>query len=340
MATSVVEDPNRPMPGIVLRPATLTDCEAVVDLLNVCARRLYGHNEFSVDGLRSEWTQPGFDLSTSSLLAIHGGDQIVGYCDIWDMQTPPLKPFLFGRTHPDFEGRGIGTALLTWGEERARQAIKRAPAEAQVSLVAATRSGHAPTIDLLQNNGFASTRYSLEMTIDLPAEPPAVDWPSDFRRMRQTEFGDLHTFYRAYRDAWQDHRGWVEQDEALAFPLWQHRVTTDPEYDPSLWFLALDGDEVAGVALCKRLREEDPDLGWVEMLAVRRPWRRRGVGLALLQTAFAEFAQRGLRRVGLSVDANSLTGATRLYQRAGMTVKEEHTILEKELRRGVDLSKQ
>ena len=74
------------------------------------------------------------------------------------------------------------------------------------------------------------------------------------------------------------------------------------------------------------------------LVGVRWPWRKRGLGLALLRHAFAEYHQRGVRKVGLSVDAESITGAPRLYGRAGMRVKESYIIHRKELRSGVDLS--
>ncbi|WP_201391081.1 GNAT family N-acetyltransferase [Ktedonobacter sp. SOSP1-85] len=75
-------------------------------------------------------------------------------------------------------------------------------------------------------------------------------------------------------------------------------------------------------------------VGWVNTLAVAREWRGRGVGLALLQHAFGEFARRGLQRASLSVDAQNLTGATRLYQRAGMRKTREYLLLKKVLRTG------
>jgi ribosomal protein S18 acetylase RimI-like enzyme len=58
----------------------------------------------------------------------------------------------------------------------------------------------------------------------------------------------------------------------------------------------------------------------VNELGVRNPWRRRGLGLALLRHAFAELGRLGADRVGLGVDAENVTGALRLYERAGMHV--------------------
>jgi ribosomal protein S18 acetylase RimI-like enzyme len=111
------------------------------------------------------------------------------------------------------------------------------------------------------------------------------------------------------------------------------RETEKENFDPSLWFLAVEGDEIAGLTLCKTLAGE----GWVDVVGVRRPWRNRGLGLALLRHAFTEYHRRGTHRVSLSVDAESITGAPRLYGRAGMRVRESYIILLKELRPGVDL---
>jgi mycothiol synthase len=107
-----------------------------------------------------------------------------------------------------------------------------------------------------------------------------------------------------------------------------------PPFDPSLWFLAVERDEVAGVCLCRPEEDGDPNLGWVSVLGVRPGWRRRGLGLALLQQSFAEFARRGRRGVGLGVDAENTTGAVRLYRRAGMRIVRRSDIYEKELASG------
>ena len=89
-------------------------------------------------------------------------------------------------------------------------------------------------------------------------------------------------------------------------------------YDPQLWPLARDSDELAGFALRYPVQGTDTELGWVGTLGVRAAWRRRGLGEALLRLAFAALHERGLRRAGLGVDAENATGALRLYERVGM----------------------
>jgi ribosomal protein S18 acetylase RimI-like enzyme len=107
-----------------------------------------------------------------------------------------------------------------------------------------------------------------------------------------------------------------------------------------LYFIAMDGNEIAGINLCRPHIPYDADQGLVGSIGVRRPWRKRGLGLALLRHAFNEFYRRGTRKVGLGVDAQSLTGALRLYENAGMHIEQADDFYEKELRPGVEISVQ
>lgn len=118
-----------------------------------------------------------------------------------------------------------------------------------------------------------------------------------------------------------------------AFDLWLHEEVEGEGsgFDPGLWFLATDGDEVAGVLIGREATPEAADTGEVSELGVRRGWRGRGVGLALLLTVFHELRGRGVRAAQLRVDAESLTGATRLYERAGTRLVQRSEHWEKEL---------
>jgi len=118
--------------------------------------------------------------------------------------------------------------------------------------------------------------------------------------------------------------------EEEPYEEWAHWTVERDGFDPTLWFLARDGDEIAGFSLC-RPSETRPDTGFVNLLGVRRAWRRRGLGEALLRHSFVELYRRGFARVALGVDAGSPTGATRLYERVGMQVVRRLDFYEKEL---------
>jgi ribosomal protein S18 acetylase RimI-like enzyme len=153
----------------------------------------------------------------------------------------------------------------------------------------------------------------MRMALDDPIAAPS---PPDGVAIRTFDPArDARAVYDTLMEAFADHWG----SEPWTFERWRHIEVDGSDLDGSLWFLAVDGDEIAGVALCSPTSLRRPDTAVVKELAVRRPWRRRGLGLALLLTAFRTFADRGIAHVELGVDSENLTGATRLYARAGMT---------------------
>lgn len=321
-----------------VRGATMADVEAAVALFNTCSQAMIGRPETTVNQIRNEWQTPRFDLATSTRLVFSPEGQLVGYVEVWDTDPIPVNVWVWGRVHPDFEGQEIGTRLMAWAEKRARQAISRVPEGTRVAMRCSTFSTWEPAKQLFAARDMKVTRHFWRMVIDLEEAPPAPRWPAGIPLRTFQDEPDLHAVYRAVDDAFQDHWGHVDQPEEEAFRRWQHWTQNDDEFDATLWFLAMDDDEIAGISLCRARANDDPDMGWVSTLGVRRPWRRQGLALALLHHTFGEFYRRGRKRVGLGVDASSLTGATKLYEKAGMHVTRQFDTYEKELRSGQDLS--
>ena len=133
--------------------------------------------------------------------------------------------------------------------------------------------------------------------------------------MRTLRAGEERRIYEVDAEAFADHWDFTE----TPFDEWRHWHMED-HFDPTCWFIAEGVGEIAGISICRPEREGRPEVGWVDTLAVRRPWRRRGLGLALLLHSFRELRARGRERVGLGVDGENTTGAVRLYERAGMHV--------------------
>ncbi|HID50510.1 MAG TPA: GNAT family N-acetyltransferase [Anaerolineae bacterium] len=326
--------------GFTARPATMSDLEIVVNLLNACSEAQVGKPEHNVADTRSEWISEDFHLETNTRLVFAPDGQLAGYIEVWDTNAIPVSPWVWGRTHPDYEGQGIGTAMLTWAEDRVRQVFPRVPDDARVVMRCGALSTHESSKALLTGYGLSPIRYFWTMVIDLAEAPPEPIWPEGIRIATFAEVDDLTAVMRATEDAFKDHWGYVEQPEEHELRQWHEWVNNDPVFDASLWFLAMDGNEIAGVSLCRIKSSHDPEMGWVNALGVRRPYRRQGLALALLHHSFGELYARGKRKVGLGVDAQSLTGATRLYEKAGMYIYREYQDFEKELRAGRDLSLQ
>lgn len=325
--------------GFTVRPAEMADVETAVAMFNAVTLAQSGREEFSVEDIRSEWEIEDFRLDSATRVVIASDGALVGYSEVWDTRAVPVSPWVWARVHPQFEGLGIGTFLLDWAEQRCHDVFSRVPEDARVVMRCGALSTHQPSHDLLSGYGMMPTRSFWTMRIDLGDEPETAVLPAGLRFATLADRNDLGEVMRASTEAFQDHWGFVPAPEEDELRHWQEWTGNDHLFNPTLWFMVLDGDEVAGVSLCRLSSYEDPEMGWVNTLGVRRPWRRQGLALALLQHSFGELYRRGKRSVGLGVDADSLTGATRLYEKAGMHVIRQFINYEKELRSGVDLMK-
>jgi mycothiol synthase len=221
--------------------------------------------------------------------------------------------FARGCVHPTAKGRRLGAVLVDLSEARARE--HGVPSVHQVALGPdeAARS-------LLESRGYEEARRHYEMTIELRDDPPPPELPAGFRFETFHEDG-ARAWYEAANEIFEDEWGF----DLGTFEEWWRLVAGD---DHTLWFVLRDGDEIAALVQAEAGRRGG---GFVNWLGVRRAWRRRGLGRALLLQAFRELAARGCERVGLGVDAENPTGATRLYESAGMHVEADHATFAKKL---------
>ncbi len=167
---------------------------------------------------------------------------------------------------------------------------------------------------------------------------PEPQWPDGIivRTLRYPE--DLEAVYWSQNEAFREHWGYVERPFEEAFERWKSYSFDAEGLKPELWFLALEGEEIAGLINSQERSDLDSQMGYIPTLGVRKAYRRRGLGQALLLHTFQALQQRGVKRVSLSVDAKNKTGATRFYQRVGMRVDQEIIHYEIELRPGRELA--
>lgn len=319
--SSVLIDPA----SLTLRAPTPDDLPAVYDLIVACDIADFGIVDLSLDDLRDEWDE--LDLARDAWVFVAADGGVVGYGAVFHKYH--VRVYADGYVHPDAWGQGIGTRLQELMETRAREHVPLAPPDARVVLRNSTNAHDTQARRLLESHGYQLVRHFWRMEIDLDTPPPAPLWPTGIEARSLVVGQDELAAFTAISESFRDHWGMLPD----SFEAWRKRTIDKPDFDPSLWFIAFAGGEVAGAVRCEyRLGD-----GWVHALGVRRPWRRRGLGNALLLQAFGEFYRRGTRRVGLGVDAASPTGATHLYERAGMHVSREFAVYEIELRPGRDL---
>jgi mycothiol synthase len=304
--------------GQPLRRAEESDTEAIAAVANAVSERLYGEAVVSAEEIRRWFAYAGLEIRVVEM-----NGEIVGYMDV--ERRAGGRILVDVCVHPDAWESATASTLIG-----AAEAWARAHAREGDFLRAWAFEREDYLRRALDERGYRFIRHHLFMLIELRREPPEPKWP-DGILVRRFRPADARAVYEADVEAFSDH--WDFQPEPFA--LWRERTVERDDFDPSLWLIAWDGEDVAGYSLNSWHASGDPTYGWIHVLGVRRPWRRRGLGSALLRASFSEFARRGAMRVGLAVDAENLTGAVALYEHVGMRAVRRYDIYEKLLSSGL-----
>lgn len=295
------------------------DLDAVLDVLRAADFAVAGGSDWTGSELAETWDD--LDLARDAWVFELDG-RIVGYADFVAKGGRLAGD---GYVHPDFRRRGVGSAILDFTEARAREEEPSVPVGERVALHNATLDRDAYTERFYRARGYEAVRGFRGMQIEVDEAPEVTEIPGiEIRPYRHP--AEARAVHAAHQEAFADH--W--EHRPTPWEEWEEKRLGRKSFDPTLWWVAADGDEIAGI-LCGMIKRE-PDQGWVDVVGVRRRYRRRGIAEALLKTAFGEFLRRGEHRVGLGVDAESPTGATRVYERAGMRTLWHAIVWEKELR--------
>jgi mycothiol synthase len=249
---------------------------------------------------------PSIDLERDARSALVEG-RVVGYCDVFDSSGEGKLLWLFLAASPAYPD--AWPPLLDFAEARAGEL-----ASPGGRIGAAVPEKAVDLREALESRGFAFERFSFRMTASLDGELAEPEWPEGIS-VRSFHPEDARAVYDVQEETFSD----LEDHSPLSYEDWTYWSFRDG-FDPGLWFLAEGDGQLQGIVLCRPEWDGDPTFGWVSVLGVRKPWRGRGLGLALLRHGFRELRSRGKTFVGLGVDGENATGAVRLYERAGMVV--------------------
>ena len=323
----------------IVRPPTMADVKTVVSFFNLCSLELEGKETWEEAELKMEWQEPGFVLERDCLMVFTQDEQLVGFAEVWDTAEPRVRGHTWVQVHPEYRESELPQYLLAFGHRRAAQMVPAAPEGARVVLRTGFDVRSEWVAKLFEAHGYRPIRYFQWMVVELTDVPEPATMP-DGVVIRQMQPEEWKTAVFVQDKSFEDHWGYVKRSDEEHLKWWQHYMEHEPDYDPTLWFVAVADEEIVGVSFCKGRITEDDDMGWVEDLGVLREWRRRGIAEALLRHSIFQLHQRGKKRVGLGVDASSLTGATRLYDKVGMRPTKRSIVFELVLRAGEDLSTQ
>jgi mycothiol synthase len=294
---------------VKVRPPTEADAPEAAELVRAFETQLTGAAEMQTSDLLDEWRE--LDLGSQAWLVELDG-RLAGYAALHTKR----HTFVDAYVHPEALGRGVGSRLVELAEaEAARRGIGL--------LRNGVLTNDERARDLLEARDYRLVRHFYRMVIELEQPPPAPEWPPGVavRTFDPTEAREFHAaLEETFANEW-DH-------EPESFEEWRARRLEAHGADPTLWFAVEGADEIAAVLVADAARY---GMGWIGAIGVREKWRRRGLGLALLRHGFAELYRRGEQVIGLGVDAENPTGATRLYERAGMHVAWSAALYEKRL---------
>jgi mycothiol synthase len=303
-------------PGYMARPARHEDVSQIAGLF-AAADRAEGVPPWATpEDISEDFRRPRMHLAANVRCIQKGGDEIVAYAEVWPRDDENSEIDLFCLVHPNHVGRGLGRACLDFCEDRAREI------SADAALFNYTSRADDRGRDLLERTGYEQVRSFWHMEIDLSQAPPPLDPPVGIAMRTLDPSRDARALHSVMQESFSEHWGW----SPTSFEEWWEPYESRADFDPDLTLVAHQGEHMVGACI----NGVAPDRGWVRDLGVLKPWRGRGIAQVLLLMTFHLFLERGFAKIGLGVDSENTTNATRLYERVGMRVYREFLAYRKE----------
>jgi len=306
-----------PPAGYVLRRPSLDDAEAVAALKRSIDVTRYGESETTAGHVRDEWSLPGLSLRDDVWIVADADGSVVAYGLCWT--EAPGEVAAEQLVDPAHRGRGLNGLLLGLCEVRATELVHAAGAAAEATLGVWAHESDARRLRLLERRGYRRERAFLRLERDLDDSLETPVWPAGIRVATFRPGVDDAAVHTAHEDAFADHYGPAETD----LEEWLQSRFAREGPDLGLWLVAWDGGEVVGGIEAT----ETPSGAYMGELFVRRQWRGRGIGKALMLEECAELRRRGMRNAFFGVDAANDTGALHLHESIGFRSSRGTTLL-------------
>ncbi len=242
--------------------------------------------------------------------------KVLGYTWLaWWEEMNGTKLYLhLGFLVPEWRRKGIGRALLRWQEQRLRHI-----AQTQPTTKPCVFGGNADTTQpgnraLLLSEGYTVAFTFVWMTCHIPTERIQLTPLPDGLEIRLVERDQLPAIYVANEDVFSESHNRLE-----SYEIWLSNLGgSDP--DTSLWVVAWDGDQIAGHVISTS-DEEGAHTPW---LAIRRSWRRRGLGKALMTRMLHRCQERGITQADIGAVAENPGKSVHLYESVGYQITSHH----------------
>ena len=246
------------------------------------------------------------------------GERVIGYSRIqsWPEGDGTWVYLTLGWVLPEWRGKGIGTAMLHWTEERIRRLAAAEHPNEKCEFAANASSTEKEATSLLLHEGYRAGYTMLEMGFYVSGPAPVHPLPSGIN-VRPVLPEHYPLIAASVRDAYQHEYEGGRFNEESDFDLAAYAAQLSaPKHDPALWQVAWDGNQIAGqvLSVVENGRAE------VFEVSVRPAWRRRGLGRALVSRAVHGLRTRGIDVIRLHTNSDFRTRAKDLYHSVGFRV--------------------
>ncbi len=309
-----------PLPeGYILRHPEAGEAKVIQALLDAAETADVGEPRRHAIDVLTDWGSPRCRPAEDWWVAESRGGEIAAVGWVWPETVTDLTADHY--VHPDHRGRGLGETMLDVLERRAAELVR---ADTRLRrLTAWAEDADAERRASLERRRFVAVRQYFEMAIDLGPHVPSPAWPEGITARGFRPGRDDRALYEADQEAFVEHHLYEER----SYDEWRLSFTDARDADVTLWWLAWDGDDLAGFAVSYTRRPRRSD---------RRPRRAQGVAgarhrprPAAGRVRDAAAARPSVAR--LYVDAQNVTNAVRVYEAVGMHVSRRFDVMEKPL---------
>jgi len=257
--------------------------------------------------------------------------EVIAYSRVtWWTETSGDWIYLhFGFMLPEWRRKGIGRAMLHYNQGRLREIAAEHKNGVPRYFESFSSDTEVAAEKLLLSEGFEAVRYGFEMV--RPLSEPIVDKPlPEGLEVRPVAPEQYRAVWDANQEAFQDHWGYSPAKEED-----YQRWLNESIFQPDIWQVAWDGDQVVGMVLNFVVEAENEEYnrkrGYTEFICVRRPWRKQGVATALITRSMKMFKEMGMTEAALGVDTQNLSGALHLYESLGFRQIKRHSTYRKSM---------
>ncbi|MEE4193953.1 MAG: GNAT family N-acetyltransferase [Anaerolineae bacterium] len=317
------------LPGATLCNGSQDQSENILRMAEIfnATKDVSGANwVMTVEDLEVEYARrPNFDPCTQSWF-VEKDERTIGTAECYWFDLPIEKRRVFRVMmywRKEYFSTPLPDLLFELSENKCRELAANMETDLELVFSSWTMKKAEARHKVFKAHGYQDVRYFFNMTRDCSEKLDEYPLPAGVV-IRGAEENEYRKVFDAFNEAFHDHWGYAEMNDE-DFASWQQ----GRHFQPELWKIAWDGDQVCGTVLNYVDEAENEEYnrkrGYTETISVRRPWRGKGIAKAAIAESIRMFTAMGMEECALGVDAENPSGALRLYQSLGFKEAEDQT---------------